>query len=90
MSVVTMMRPDVTRRDYSLVGLDTMLAEARGLASAEWYACPIPRKQLKELMQRSDGPALRDTAIWLTARDDCRRLPDSATRPRRPAGSHGL
>jgi fatty acid desaturase len=38
-----------------------------GLGSAEWYRSPIPRKQLKELMQRSDGPAIRDTAIWLGA-----------------------
>ena len=54
-----------TRRDYSLIGLDNRLAEEKGLASAVWYACPIPRKQMKELMKRSDGPALRDTALWL-------------------------
>jgi hypothetical protein len=24
----------------------------------------VPRKVMKELMQRTDGPALRDTAIW--------------------------
>src|SRR5260221_3973245 len=56
-----------SRRDYSLIGLDAKLAQENGLASAEWYACPIPRKQLKELMKRSDAPALRDTAIWLAA-----------------------
>ena len=56
-----------TPRDYSLIGRDTALAEANGLAAAEWYACPIPRKQLKELMKRSDGPAIRDTVIWLAA-----------------------
>ena len=38
---------------------------ATGLASAEWYHTDIPRKQMKELMKRSDGPAIRDTAIWL-------------------------
>ncbi len=54
-------------RDYSLVGRDSTLAEASGLAAAEWYSCPIPRKVLKELMKRSDGPALRDTALWLAA-----------------------
>ena len=32
-------------------------AEQKGLASAQWYACPVPRKQLKELMRRKDGPA---------------------------------
>ena len=54
-------------RDYSLVGRDTKRAEENGLAAAEWYQCPITRKELKELMKRSDGPALRDTAIWFAA-----------------------
>jgi fatty acid desaturase len=56
-----------TERDYSLIGRDTKLAEERGLASAQWYACTVPRKHLKEMMKRSDGPALRDTAIWFAA-----------------------
>jgi fatty acid desaturase len=51
-------------RDYSLVGKDGRLAVDSGLAGAEWYACPIPRKRLKELMRREDGPAMRDTALW--------------------------
>lgn len=58
------MPSQVTRRDYSLVGRDSQLAEELGLANAEWYASPIPRKRLKELMQRRDGPAIRDTLIW--------------------------
>ena len=36
-----------------------------GLASAEWYHTEIPRKVMKDLMQRTDGPAIRDTIIWL-------------------------
>ena len=52
-------------RDYSLVGRDSELAVANGLAAAEWYHTDIPRRRMKELMQRSDGPALRDTALWL-------------------------
>lgn len=52
-------------RDYSLVGESTRRAIDSGLAAAEWYHTDIPRKQMKELMQRSDGPAIRDTAIWL-------------------------
>ncbi|MET3520052.1 MULTISPECIES: fatty acid desaturase family protein [unclassified Mesorhizobium] len=56
-----------SRRDYSLVGRDTQLAVDNGLAAAEWYHTEVPRKQMKELMQRSDGPALRDTIIWLGA-----------------------
>jgi fatty acid desaturase len=57
----------IQRRDYSLVGEEARRAEERGLASAEWYAAPIPRKQLKELMKRKDGPAIRDTALWIGA-----------------------
>ena len=49
----------ISKRDYSLIGEETKHAEERGLASAEWYACPIPRKRMKELMQRRDGPAIR-------------------------------
>ena len=58
-------------RDYSLTGADGRLARERGLASAEWYASPIPRKRMKELMRRSDQPALRDTAIWLSVMALC-------------------
>jgi fatty acid desaturase len=52
------------KRDYSLVGAEARLAQERGLASATWYASPIPRRQMKELMRREDGPAIRDTLIW--------------------------
>lgn len=52
------------RRDYSLTGPQAAIAAELGLVSATWYQSPIPRKRLKELMQRSDGPALRDTALW--------------------------
>lgn len=54
-------------RDYSLTGRDAEHAETHRLASAEWYRAPIPRKRLKELMQRSNGPAIRDTLIWFAA-----------------------
>ncbi len=54
-------------RDYSLVGPEHDRAIERGLATAEWYQCPVGRKEMKALMQRSDGPALRDTAIWFGA-----------------------
>jgi fatty acid desaturase len=55
------------RRDYSLIGLDTQWAIEQGLAAAEWYKTDIPRKQMKELMKRTDGPAIRDTIIWIGA-----------------------
>ncbi|NML76460.1 fatty acid desaturase family protein [Rhizobium sp. S-51] len=54
-----------SKRDYSLTGRDAQRAVEIGLASAEWYHTDVPRKQMKELMQRLDGPAIRDTAIWL-------------------------
>ncbi len=56
-----------TKRDYSLIGRDSELAVASGLAAAEWYQTDIPRKRMKELMKREDGPAIRDTFIWLAA-----------------------
>lgn len=52
------------RRDYSLTGPEAAKALEKGLVSGDWYQCPISRKRLKELMQRRDGPALRDTALW--------------------------
>jgi fatty acid desaturase len=54
-----------TTHDYSLIGHDAEIAVASGLAAAEWYRTDIPRKVIKALMQRTDGPAIRDTAIWL-------------------------
>jgi len=52
-------------RDYALDGPANQQAVAAGLANATWYQSPVERKLLKELMKRSDGPALRDTAIWV-------------------------
>ena len=54
-----------TKRDYSLIGRDARRAVETGLAAAEWYHTDIPRKQMKELMKREDGPAIRDTVLWL-------------------------
>ena len=52
-------------RDYSLTGPEAERAIATGLASAEWYHSSIPRKEMKALMKRSDGPAIRDTVLWI-------------------------
>ena len=54
-------------RDYSLVGPEAEKAVAAGLASAKWYTPPITRAEVKELMRRDDGPAIRDTLIWFAA-----------------------
>ncbi len=53
----------MAKRDYNLLGPDGARAVASGLAAAEWYHSEVPRKVMKQLMQRSDGPALRDTAL---------------------------
>ena len=51
-------------RNYSLSGPENAHAVEAGLAGAEWYKTPIPRKRMKELMKRDDGPATRDTVLW--------------------------
>jgi len=51
-------------RDYSLTGPSSKRAIEIGLASAEWYHTDVPRSVIKGLMQRRDGPAIRDTIIW--------------------------
>lgn len=50
--------------DYSLVGKDAALAIEKGLAEATWYASPVPKEKMRELLRRRDGPAIRDTLIW--------------------------
>jgi len=54
-------------RDYSMHGPDARRAVETGLAAAEWYHTEVSRKVMKDLMQRSDGPAIRDSAILLGA-----------------------
>jgi len=58
---------EFVRRDYSIVGPEKEKAIAKGLANARWYQCPIPRKRLKELMVRRDGPPLLNTILWFAA-----------------------
>lgn len=56
-----------TKRDYGMLGHDARLANAAGLKSAAWYHSDIARKDMKDLMKRVDGPAIRDTILWLGA-----------------------
>ncbi|GAF02700.1 NADH:ubiquinone reductase (Na(+)-transporting) subunit F [Saccharicrinis fermentans] len=51
-------------RDYSLLGEESGLAVSKGLAEAVWYTTPVPREKMIELLQRKNGPAIRDTLIW--------------------------
>jgi Na(+)-translocating NADH:ubiquinone oxidoreductase F subunit len=50
--------------DYSLTGVNSTLAVEKGLAEADWYTCPVPRDTLRKLLERRNGPAIRDTLIW--------------------------
>jgi Na+-transporting NADH:ubiquinone oxidoreductase subunit F len=52
------------RLDYSLTGVNATAAVERGLAEADWYECPVPRPVMRGLLERRDGPALRDTLLW--------------------------
>src|SRR3984957_16319616 len=50
--------------DYSLVGINATRAVEMGLAEADWYQCFVPRETMRALLQRRDGPAIRDTILW--------------------------
>src|SRR2546430_16846940 len=50
---------------YSLTGPENQAAVDAGLAGGAWFRSAVPRKRMKELMRRSDYPAVRDTVIWL-------------------------
>ena len=50
--------------DYSLIGINSTLAVEKGLAEAEWYQCAVPRSTLRNLLERRDGPAILNTALW--------------------------
>jgi fatty acid desaturase len=58
---------DTKIRNYSILGEESAAAFEKGLAAADWYACPVPRAELKALAKRSDWPGVRDTLIWLAA-----------------------
>jgi fatty acid desaturase len=58
------MPAEAAKRDYSLVGENARLALEKGLAEATWHTSPVPKEKMRELLERRDGPALRDTIIW--------------------------
>ena len=61
--ISTLTKPPA-KLDYSLTGENAHLAIERGLAEADWYQCPVPRETMRGLLERRDGPALRDTILW--------------------------
>ena len=49
--------------DYSLTGVNSALAVEKGLAEADWYTTPVPKAEMRKLLERRNGPAIRDTAL---------------------------
>lgn len=58
-------------RDYSLTGINAKVSIDKRLASAEWYQTPIKREDMLKLLERRDGPAIRDTIIWFSILFSC-------------------
>ena len=50
-------------QDYRLAGN----ASAISIPHEAWYQCPLPRRELKHLMRRTDRTALGNYALWLGA-----------------------
>jgi fatty acid desaturase len=50
--------------DYSLVGKDSELAIQICLAEAKWYLSPVPREEMRKLLERRNGFAIRGTSLW--------------------------
>lgn len=52
--------------DYSLSGKDAKNAFEKGLVDAAWYQCHVPKEKMLQLLERKNGPGIRDTLIWFT------------------------
>jgi MocE subfamily Rieske [2Fe-2S] domain protein len=64
MSHTSVVLPPPSKLDYSLTGASSTEAIRKGLAEADWYQTPVPRETMRRLLERSDGPAIRDTILW--------------------------
>ena len=42
------------KRDYSLVGEDSIKADELGLINAQWYKCKISSSELKKLSEKNN------------------------------------
>jgi Na+-transporting NADH:ubiquinone oxidoreductase subunit F len=49
---------------YVLSKENSERALAKGLAEATWYRTPVPTAEIRQLLERRDGPAIRDTLLW--------------------------
>ena len=54
-------------KDYTLTGETARQAVADGVASPKWFRPRVDAADIRNLMQKSDAIALRDTVLWLGA-----------------------
>ena len=52
--------------DYSLTGENSNRAIEMGLAEADWYQSPVGRARMRTLLERKNGPAIRDTLLLIS------------------------
>jgi len=57
----------LTESRYVLSKESSERALAKGLAEATWYRTPLPKATFRQLLERRDGPAIRDTLLWFTS-----------------------
>ncbi|HKF24711.1 MAG TPA: fatty acid desaturase, partial [Candidatus Acidoferrum sp.] len=58
--------PALAENRYVLSRESSELALAKGLAEASWYRTPVPKAAFRQLLERRDGPAVRDTLLWFS------------------------
>ena len=51
---------------YVLSKENSEQAMAKGLAEATWYRTPVPKAVFRQLLERRNGPAVRDTLLWFS------------------------
>ena len=56
----------LARNRYVLSKENSERALAKGLAEATWYRTPVPKAKIRQLLERRNGPAIRDTLLWFT------------------------
>ncbi|MEO6923353.1 MAG: fatty acid desaturase [Bryocella sp.] len=64
--VAGIFRQPLVKIDYSLIGINSDAAIEKGLAEADWYQCPVPRAEMRKLLERRDGLAMWHTVLWFS------------------------
>lgn len=58
------MRERADRYNYDLCGPNGALAVKKRLAEAVWYQSPVPRAEMRKLLERQNWPGIRDCTVW--------------------------